>query len=60
MKSHVYKKNGKTVLDRNYRGRYRLDGDFTATDISLHTSDKQVAEKNSAKSSGKSSRNGPD
>jgi len=49
MKSHVYKKkrkkNGKTVLDRHYRGRYRLEGDFAATDIPLHTSDKQVAEK---------------
>jgi len=39
------KKNGKTVTDRNYRGRYRLDGDYAITDVALGTSDKQVAEK---------------
>lgn len=48
MISHVYrkkrKKNGKTVLDRNYRGRYRLDGDYEMTDVALKTIDKQIAE----------------
>lgn len=48
MLSHVYrkkrKKNGKTVLDKNYRGRYRFDGDYQTTDIALGTADKQVAE----------------
>ena len=46
---HVFrrkqKKNGKTVNDRNYSGRYRLDGDFSTTTVALHTADKQVAEK---------------
>lgn len=46
---HVYKKKrrkgGKMVPDRLYRGRYQLDGELTATDVALHTSDKQVAEK---------------
>lgn len=37
------RKNGKLVVDRNYSGRYRIDGDFTATTVSLQTSDKQVA-----------------
>ncbi|GHB93262.1 hypothetical protein GCM10007047_05730 [Cerasicoccus arenae] len=49
MISHVYKpkrkKNGKTIVSRNYRGRYRLDGDFAVTEIALRTTDKQVAEK---------------
>ena len=49
MISHVYKpkrkKNGKTVVSRNYRGRYRLDGDFAVTEVALGTSDKQVAQK---------------
>ena len=36
-------KNGKTVIDRNYRGRFRLDGEFEATDVPLKTPDKQVA-----------------
>lgn len=47
MKMHVFKrkrkKEGKSVPDRNYSGRYRLDGDFTDTTVALHTSDKQVA-----------------
>jgi len=30
--------------ERNWRGRYRFDGDGKLTDISLHTRDKQVAE----------------
>ncbi|PTX92748.1 hypothetical protein DB354_13410 [Opitutus sp. ER46] len=38
-------KNGKMGIGRIYRARFRLDGDFTMTDISLETSDKQVAEK---------------
>jgi len=46
----VYKKKrrnskGKMVSDRLYRGKYRLDGDYQVTDISLNTADKQVAEK---------------
>lgn len=39
------KKKGKTIPDRNYSGRYRLDGDFVTTTVSLNTGDKQVAEK---------------
>jgi len=49
MIAHTYKpkrkKNGKTVVARIYRGRYRLDGDFAVTDVALKTQDKQVAEK---------------
>lgn len=49
MISHVFKpkrtRNGKTVISRLYRGRYRLDGDFAVTEIALGTADKQVAEK---------------
>lgn len=48
MIQNVYRKkrtkNGKTTIDRNYRGRYRLDGDLKTEDIPLNTSDKQVAE----------------
>lgn len=44
---HVYKKKrtrkGKTTLDRLYRGRYRLDGEYAVTEVSLNTPDKQVA-----------------
>lgn len=36
-------KNGKSVIDRNYRGRFRLDGEFEPTDVPLKTPDKQVA-----------------
>ena len=46
---HVFKrkrkKKGKTIADRNYSGRYRLDGDFAATTVALYTTDKQVAQK---------------
>lgn len=50
MIAHVYKprrrnKAGKTETSRIYRGRFRLKGDFAITEISLETSDKQVAEK---------------
>ena len=45
---HVYKrtrkKNGKSVKDRYYRGRYRLDGDYAMSEVALETADKQVAE----------------
>jgi len=45
---HVFKrkrkKNGKTVTDRFYRGRFRLDGDYAVSEIALQTADKQVAE----------------
>ena len=45
---HVFKrkrkKNGKTVNDRFYSGKYRLDGDFNVTVVALKTTDKQVAE----------------
>ena len=48
MISYVFKKKrkkkGKVVPDRNYSGRYRLDGDFAATTVALQTADKQVAE----------------
>jgi hypothetical protein len=36
--------NGKSTPRRLYRGRYRLDGDTKITDVSLHTSDKWVAQ----------------
>ena len=49
MIAHVFKRkrkrDGKTVTDRNYRGRYRLDGDYALTEVTLNTRDKQVAEK---------------
>ena len=49
MKMHVFKRkrkvNGKTIASKNYSGRYRLDGDFASTTISLNTNDKQVAQK---------------
>ena len=38
-------RDGKTAISRNYRGRYRLDGDFVVTEVALKTSDKRVAEK---------------
>ena len=45
---HVYKKkrtkNGKSVTDRLYRGRYRLGGDYAVMEVPLDTPDKQVAE----------------
>ncbi len=46
---NVYKKkrktkSGKVTVDRLYRGRYRLDGDYAVTEIPLDTPDKQVAE----------------
>jgi integrase len=45
----VYKpsrlKNGKTVVGRLYRGRYRLDPHDRIKDIALHTNIKEVAEK---------------
>lgn len=49
MISHIYKprrkRNGKTITSRLYRGRYRLEGEFLIQEVSLGTSDKQVAEK---------------
>jgi len=50
MISHVFKprrKNaaGKSVSARLYRGRYRLDGDFTMSEVALGTADKQAAER---------------
>lgn len=50
MIAHVYKprrKNaaGKSVPARLYRGRYRLDGDFSVKEVALGTPDKQTAEK---------------
>ena len=47
MIAHVYKpkrrKNGKVIVQRNYRGRYRLKGEFEIKEIALNTADKQVA-----------------
>ena len=37
-------KDGKTVVSRSYRGRYRLDGDSKIADVPLHTTDKRVAQ----------------
>ncbi len=50
MISHVFKprrknKAGKSVASRLYRGRYRLEGEFSTTEVPLGTGDKQVAEK---------------
>jgi len=38
-------RNGKTVISRCYRSRYRLDGEYSITEVSLKTADKQVAKK---------------
>jgi integrase len=38
------RKNGKRVIGRMYRGKYRLDPRDRLTDVALHTNDKQVAE----------------
>ena len=47
MISNVYKpkriRNGKQIVGRLYRGRYRLDNEIKSKEISLKTSDKQVA-----------------
>ncbi|GHC13906.1 hypothetical protein GCM10007047_34010 [Cerasicoccus arenae] len=50
MSAYVYRprrknQSGKSVPEKNYRGRYRLEGDYKVTEIALHTSDKQVAQK---------------
>jgi integrase len=49
MIAHVFRPKrrvgGKVVIRRIYRGRYRLSGDFAITEVSLATSDRQVAEK---------------
>jgi integrase len=39
------KVDGKVEVARIWRARYRLDGDFKITDVSLETPDKQVARK---------------
>lgn len=45
---HVYKpkrkKNGKTVTQRSYRGRYSLEQGGTVHEVALHTTHKDVAE----------------
>ena len=50
MIAHVFKPrrrnpSGKVVAGRIYRGRFRIKGDFAITEVSLETTDKQVAEK---------------
>jgi integrase len=35
--------NGRLHVGRLYRGRYKLDGEFKATTLPLHTTDKQLA-----------------
>lgn len=35
--------NGKVEIQRTYRGRYRLAGEFSLTEVTLDTSDKQAA-----------------
>ena len=37
--------NGKTIKSRMYRGRFRLDGDYSITEVSLKTPDKKIADK---------------
>ncbi|MBL9170350.1 MAG: tyrosine-type recombinase/integrase [Verrucomicrobiales bacterium] len=48
MIAYVYKPKrrveGKLEVQRTYRGRYRLDGEFSLTDVTLDTPDKQVAQ----------------
>ncbi len=48
MIAYVYKPkrrtNGKVEIQRTYRGRYRLSGEFSVTDVTLDTPDKQVAQ----------------
>ena len=36
---------GKTLVSRLYRGRYRLDGEAKSKSVALHTTDKQIAKK---------------
>lgn len=47
MISNVYRpkrmRNGKRIVSRMYRGRYRLKNEIQVTEIPLYTSDKQVA-----------------
>src|SRR5262245_59485391 len=47
MIAYVYKPkrrtNGKVEIQRTYRGRYRLAGEFSVTEVTLDTSDKQAA-----------------
>jgi integrase len=53
MIKQVYKpsrrRNGKRVLGRMYRGRYRLDPREKVSDVALRTDDKQVAEQRLAR-----------
>src|SRR5262245_30800684 len=49
MIAYVYRRkrrteNGKVELQRTYRGRYRLAGEFSLTDVALNTADKQAAQ----------------
>lgn len=48
MISNVYRpsrrKNGRRIVGRMYRGKYRLDPREKLKDVPLHTNDKQVAE----------------
>ncbi len=48
MIAYVYKPKrrvgGKVEIQRTYRGRYRLEGEFSVTDVTLDTPDKQVAQ----------------
>ena len=37
-------KNGKPLISRSYRGRYRVQGGGKIIDIPLHTTDKRVAQ----------------
>src|SRR5437762_11976277 len=39
-------KDGRRVVGRMYRGKYRLDPRDKIKDVALHTNDKQVAQKN--------------
>ena len=47
MIAYVYKPkrraNGKVETQHTYRGRYRLQGEFSVSDVTLDTADKQVA-----------------
>jgi len=41
---HKRKKNGKIVMARLYRGRFRMDGETEVTEVSLNTADKRLAQ----------------
>ena len=41
---HKRKKDGKVIMARLYRGRFRLDGETETTEVPLKTADKRMAQ----------------